>query len=415
MKAVIISTYYNYGGAEIQALLEKKYLESSGYHALLLTFDPNIQNTEDKNHINIARSKSGIIKRLNDVFINPILIKKIRKIIKEYNPDFIHMHNVTFAYKSILDATKEYYTIQTIHDYTWLCDNNGWCLWPDLTPCRDMNPKNCWKHCSGSGSIQKIRYLYRCLLRASIHKYRIKNVDCFISPSKMLKYYATKNGYKTVHIPNAIEIKTNIRSNQRIVGENDVQNSINSFGNEQARKRTVLCYGRMDEGKGIFRLLEVLKDNSFPKLKFEFIGPIANDIDKEALVDEIQRCGAHYCQQIPHEEIMKKAIDAFAIIIPSLYMENYPNAAIEGYLTGCLVSGSNRGGIKELVVDDNLLFNVLSNDEIKDCLHYLENINNVEAERIRRLQMDRYNENNVPKIFVDNIIRLVNSREYFKD
>ena len=72
----------------------------------------------------------------------------------------------------------------------------------------------------------------------------------------------------------------------------------------------------------------------------------------------LAQSGAIYEGVLTREAIMRKLAqrDAFAVIIPSVAFENYPNVGLEAIVCGCLVCGADNGGIPEMAGDRRLLF-----------------------------------------------------------
>ena len=78
--------------------------------------------------------------------------------------------------------------------------------------------------------------------------------------------------------------------------------------------------------------------------------------ESETFLRLLKKSGAIYDGEISRGELTGKLQDAFAVIIPSIDFENYPNIGLEAIACNCLVCGTDNGGIPELVASGKLLF-----------------------------------------------------------
>ncbi len=394
MNFVIISTYYKHGGAELQAIFEKRLLEQRGHKVLYLTFDPDIESgkTCECGHINIRGKYSESNKRNLKVFIDVRLMTEIQRILRRFNTDVIHMHNITYGFPTIALASRKYETLQTIHDYSCLCDKDLSCIYDNMSVCDNCSLAYCRRECFGKKTQDKIVLLYRSTIRRIHYYYRRRFIKHIISPSLKLCDYLNNYGYNAKTINNALDV---------------------SYFTEKKKlsdKRIVLMYGAIREDKGIYRLLEVYNASDYKNIKLEIVGPLENDVDIEDFNRMIQKVGATYYGAVAFEKIVKKLQEVYAVIIPSVCIENYPNVALEGIYTECVVCGSNRGGIPELITDKRLLFDVLKPKEIVDCLHFLDEMDSSTREEICKQQMNNFSKHNTPAIYLESLGSLLGER-----
>lgn len=92
----------------------------------------------------------------------------------------------------------------------------------------------------------------------------------------------------------------------------------------------------------------------------------------------------HIPGPIPREEIMKQYVQTDIICLPS-WWENMPMACIESMLCGCLVIGSNSGGIKEIIEDgeNGFLIPPKSPQALAQKIEYVLNLNEKQINQIR--------------------------------
>ena len=71
------------------------------------------------------------------------------------------------------------------------------------------------------------------------------------------------------------------------------------------------------------------------------------------------------------DEIMELYPRVYCVVVPSYWIENYPNTALEAVANKTIVIGSGRGGIPEIIRDERLLFDILDLDSFRKCLDYV--------------------------------------------
>ena len=104
------------------------------------------------------------------------------------------------------------------------------------------------------------------------------------------------------------------------------------------------------------------------------------------------------------QKLNKKKV--FAVIVPSFGMENYPTTAIEGIYGKCVVCGSNRGGVPELISEQKLLFDVEDAMDLKRCLMELNKMSDKTYKMICKRQMEMFNKNNTPEVYLNSLTEL---------
>lgn len=392
MKILIISTLYSAGGAEIQARFEKKQFERIGIETFLLTCDPQYKSYEslEKNHLNIYGDYSRTERRLYDVFIHTKLLLSIKKFVDEFRPDAIHIHNIHFAFNTICLAVKRYNVLQTIHDYSILCPR-GEMVFTDYKICTSCRYRYCISVCYRGGFYKKIKIIYQIFVRYIQKYFRNKYVKVLVAPSEHLTDECIKNGYQVNLINNGIDLEF----------FNHFKKKLNTG------KKIVLYYGAIKENKGILKLLEYYSANDYENLELHIAGKIDNSIDEKAFEREVINKGVKYCGYLTYEEIIKKLENVYSIIIPSIWMENYPNTALEGLISECVVCGSNRGGIPEIILEEKLLFDILNEHQVKECLKYIDQMTEDERKRICEKQKAQFKDKNTGDIYIQNLVNLM--------
>ena len=396
MKFLIISTNYKAGGAELQALFERKILTDYGHEVLYLTFDSTLKSGEslESQHLNLIGNYSLGNCRLERAIIDPYIIYKVKKIIKSERPDVVHYHNVSYAFNSIAIATKDIPTIQTIHDYSYLCDKPMKCVRKDYSVCNSCDKKNCRMYCFNNGFRDWFLLNYKYYVRSFSKHIRRKFIKNIISPSECLTKYLNKNGYKAITVNNPIS-----------------QSAFNGFKKNLSERnyKKILFIGSISYRKGIKQFLDAYLSKEFTNIELEIVGSIGEGITEDCFNKLINKSGAKYLGAMEYPEVVKHLEEIYAIVIPSLWMENYPNVALEGMLTDCVVFGSNRGGMTEMVVDSRLLFDILNPLDIRRCLEIIDTMDESFRNEIIRKQKEYFITHNTEDMYYNNIMSLVMS------
>lgn len=133
MKILLVNKFlYPRGGAETYFLKIGNELEKRGHNVQY--FGMYDEKNTVKNSLNLYTKNMDFhtskLKRL----LYPFKIiysfeakRKIKKIIKEFNPDIVHLNNINFQLTpSIIDMAYKMKVpiIQTVHDYQMICPNH---------------------------------------------------------------------------------------------------------------------------------------------------------------------------------------------------------------------------------------------------------------------------------------------------
>jgi glycosyltransferase involved in cell wall biosynthesis len=112
---------------------------------------------------------------------------------------------------------------------------------------------------------------------------------------------------------------------------------------------------------------------------------------------------------LEHEKLLKQFSIFSFLIVPSLWMENYPTIVIEGMINKICVIASDRGGARELLADGRgILFSWDDESSIENVIERISNIDVNEYNHIVKKAYDYVCENNNPAIYYDRLISLIN-------
>ena len=392
MRILIINEYLICGGAEQSCLKMKKLLEEHNNEVYYLTFDnqfsKNIKEVENKRNIINIPSKNNYI---NKMIFKPILYAKIRKKIKEINPQKIIVNNICSSPITQLKALQGYETYQIIRDYGVVC--------PKITSmkmnydiCKGYKYEKCLKKCMYHNS--KIQILSKLILVKKVNRLRKKIVKKVISPSEKLNEYLLDYGYDSFTVNNPME-----KNEQGLVQK--------KFDRDY---KEYVYIGMINENKGIFNFLDIYKEFSEDKnIKLKIVGKCTSRKDEERLNDFIKENDKiEFLGYKNHNDAINEIRKADFIVVPSLWIENYPTTALEGMLYGAVVIGSNRGGIPEIIGENRgFIFDILKKESIKDILDRTYCLTEKEISLIRENAYSYVTKNNSFENYYKNLMKVI--------
>lgn len=387
MKVLLINDYIEGGGAELQTKREMKNLISHNDEVLFLSFDKD--NKPIENNINVRINKTFIAKVYNKLFVNPFIKRKIKKIINEFNPDYIHINNIFACPITVYSAVKKYNSYQTIRDYVAVCSKST-CIKDDLTECEGYIHNNCKKCLKNKGF--KVKFKYSSFKR--INKYKFKSINKFICPSEALTLKCQNNNHNIECINNPFDFSKAINYEKKI---ND--------------KKIYLYYGMIEEFKGVYKLIDAFQEFSKDKdVELHFVGKVVKPEEERFDLAIKNKEKIKFLGYMKNDDILQKLKDVYCVVVPSLWIENYPNTVLEPMANKTLVIGSKRGGIKGMIANENLLFDILDDKDLLNKLEYTYfldkdtyfDIVNNNYEKIKdNNNFEKYYER-LTKLFIDN-------------
>ena len=382
MKVLIINELAKSGGAEMQTMRECALLQQFGNEARVITLDPNFPSGWiSETHYNISRKDSILKREIQMLLADKKIENELRKIIEDFNPDYIHLNNTKAHALSIFKAVEGYKCLRTIRDYGAVCPNSQ-SICADLSLCEGY--VNCWKcldKCiAKKKSLVKEVWKWICFKRRnSAQKKVIKNFAC---PSQMLTDYCNRFGLKTTCINNPFDF-------------NMLDNHLKQT---DFKRKIYLYYGQIIGFKGVEQLIEAFAEFSKGKEDVELhLAGTLPDVYKEKfqeLLNRYNQGNIQYIGKLEYNDMILELLKVHTVVIPSLWIENYPNTALEATAAGCLVLGSERGGMREIIGSNYFIFHVLDKNEFVEKLNYSYNIPQDEYERITTEGQKRVRNNN---------------------
>jgi glycosyltransferase involved in cell wall biosynthesis len=330
MKVLVINSYYYpniIGGAERSTQLIAEGMKRAGHDVMV--FCLKHAKDEEVNGVKIYRANPGkfnvdirindkgnFFQKLKNKMVetnNKTIYKELIKVIDEFKPYVAHLNNLYGLSPIVWKALKEkgVKEVQTVRDY-WFFDGFSY------------KSKN---------------FLFKMYHKHYFKKYS-KFVDIVTAPSLATLDVAKKSNLfknaKFHFVNNGIEFDLN-----------KTFELINKKKNQNINEYTYLFAGTLVEKKGILNLIEafnLLKDNKY-KLKICGDGPL-----KDKVIEATSKnSNITYLGKINKEQLYKEYESSNIVVVPSLSVEPFGMVVIEAMINGCVVIGTNYGGIHEIV------------------------------------------------------------------
>ncbi len=358
--------FYLKGGSEHVFFDTARYLEDKGHDIAFfsMTHPDNRSSPYDKYFVsNIDYGSRGLrdkIKASLKLLYSFETRGKVERLIREERPDIAHLHNIHHQISpSVLHSLKKFKIpiVLTLHDYKMVCPSYSM-IWNTKTceACRGGMYYNCFlKKCSKGSRMRSLLNTIEMYLHHKILNI-YKSVDIFISPSMFLKNKLKEMGFKgnIAYLPNFIK-------SEKIIPRYDWD------------EKSIVYFGRLSREKGLFDLIDAVKDIKGVTLKIIGQGPIEEEIKDKINIEKIDNVAllGYKKEDSLKDEIRKSMF----VILPSTCFENNPRSIIEAFALGKPVVGSRIGGIPELVKDNQtgLTFTAGDSDDLRLKIKYLMN------------------------------------------
>lgn len=346
MRVAVINELIECGGTEVQTAREVNNFRNHGDEVLHITLDDNCPLIIDDFRCNIPLNWNRIHVAKGKLISDRWLYKKLSTVLDSFSPDVVHVNNIVRAPFSVYKAVEPYKTVLTIRDYSAVCPK-GTNIHGDYSSCEKCSVKDCLTCSSSMWELLKVPYFFYKTYR------RNKTFNRIVSPSKELARYYTQRTDEAICINNPFE-----------GFDCNVEKQIKS-------KKRYLYFGSIEKKKGVVNLIEAWKTFSKNKDDVElcFAGKVNANFEKifNSLIKEMDNIT--YLGWLNQEEISDLFAEIYCVVVPSLWMENYPNTVLESIAHKTLVVGSNRGGIPELIKRETLLFDAVSPQSICETLN----------------------------------------------
>jgi glycosyltransferase involved in cell wall biosynthesis len=380
-----------FGGAEVQTFREAALLRERGHEVMVLTFDREFGWIDEPHHKNLPVSQGAVRKAVARFGSDSSVVRRIRKVLLDFGPDVVHINNAWRFGVSTFRATVDIPALQTIRDYSAVCprktavDTTG-------VACEGYRQNNCVSRCGLS-----VRTTLGRLALASYNRERAAAVNQMLAPSQALAAAATSNALPTKPLPNPFEFAALVKDG-----------STNGFVPPQ-EKRNYFYYGMVSRQKGVEHLLSAWAEfcKRHDTAQLTIAGAVDPDYESDFRL-ALARCSrVNFVGRLEMSDIMSLYANIYCVVVPSLWLENYPNTVLEAQANKVLAIGSDRGGIPELIRDERLRFQIASKHSMDECLEYSWNLSESTYGELVNRAFERVTTENSPDRFVDALTELM--------
>jgi len=291
-------------------------------------------------------SKNKFIYKITAFFNIYHLIKLCFLLYKNKDIKVVHFHWTLYSLSPSIYLIKRFFDIkiiQTIHAFQYYCPRLYW-IYEDWSICKYWFNctrclyKNCYSYFIGKQYIFWYRFKW---LKIAINRFFIRRyVGKFICPSKKLQEYMIKTlnleETKTLYLPNFIDIERNEYPNY-----------------ETINNTKFLFVWRLSKVKWIdiaIKSINYLVYKWIKDIYFNIIGdwPEKQRLEKMVINLWLQK-NINFLWKINNKELWEYYNNAWAILIPSVCLENNPLVALESMKYGRPIIASNIWWIPDLV------------------------------------------------------------------
>ena len=349
LRFLIINEYKNFGGTENSVWKIRQILTSHGHEVFLIYIHVGQDEILGEKEY-VLNPRFGIFDKL---FYNPLLAHKLKQILCTISPDVIILNNVFSAPITVLSTLKDYKVLHMVRDYAAVCPKST-CITDSGEVCSGFELKKCLYECKYHNS--KIKLFIKLLLTKRIDGLRMRYVHKSLPPSRALSEYLIQYGHRSSPL--------NDPSEYGECPEKCMSDDYHKY----------IYLGVVNDNKGVYDLVQAFKLASFSrKCELHIYGHPATNYDYMKITSLIKSCDRiFYHGSIPHEEVQSVLKDAYALIVPSKWLENYPGTCLEGMANKLLVIASDRGGMKEQLSDGRGIIFRFGVDELVDALYKAE-------------------------------------------
>ena len=354
VRILFIHTKYlqSAGGEDTAVQAESEQMRSKGHDVRVHFFD----------NASVATGIKGKLKAGVYAIYNRKSAAEIKKVINDFKPDVVHVHNFFFAASpSVLMQVHKLRIplVVTIHNYRLVCANalllrdGNIC---ELCVSHDFPWYGVKYKCYHDSAVQSAAIG----AMAAVHKWlgTWKNVvDAYITPSGFAKN-------KLVHS------SFNVSAEKILVKPNFIRDP--GMADPPARKDFFLFVGRLSPEKGVNVVLkawEFLKDQ---KLVIVGDGP-----EREKLTSEYGELNnIRFAGHQSNEQVIALMKECRALIFPSIWYEGLPVTLIEAFATGTPVIASDLGAMSEMITNNKngLLFDARNSQKLAESVRNINEI-----------------------------------------
>lgn len=358
MRILLVNKYwYLRGGTETVLFATKKLLEDHGHTVEVFGMKDDKNIFTNKYFIDkIDYQNQNLFQKIIHAFkfvYNKDAKNKFEELVKEFQPDVVHFHNIYHQLSfSLLAVIKKYNlpAVMTLHDYQLISPNYNLFHHNRIDEsCLNGKYYKCLYH----NCLENISATWLAVLTAYFVKWKKypKYIRQFISPSQFLKNKFVESGFS----PDKITVIGNPISIEKI---------------DYVDGEGVVYFGRLSMEKGLDILLVVAK--SLPNINFKIAGVGPVEVDLKQKIDQEGIKNVSLVGFKKGRDLDDLINNSRLVIAPSVWYENCPLSVLEAVTAGKLVIASRIGGLPEILSDD-LLFETGNVTELAEKINFWYN------------------------------------------
>lgn len=327
MKILLIHTYYQQSGGE-DTVFQQEYS--------LLAEDNIVEKISFQN----KKGLKGMIQFLFSIW-NIYAAIKVRKKIKLFQPDIIHLHNWHYASGPLIIRTikkKKIPLIITLHNYRLICPS-GILMHKGIIYTKSINKRFPYQAIKDKVFRDSLFQTFWVAFIVWFHKI----LSTWNMPQK---YIALTDFAKILFTESSIRID----KNRFIVKPNFSENPLLECN---LKKSDFLFIGRISEEKGIRCLLEAFKKVHYT-IKIGGEGPLVNEV----ILAGKEHPNIQYLGKLEKALVVYYMQNSSILVFPSIWYEGMPMTIIEALALGTPVLASNLGAMTSMIQNEynGLLF-----------------------------------------------------------
>lgn len=369
---VVHNKYQQRGGEDSVVDAEIALLEQNGHRVVL--FEKNNHDIVDLPKLQLA---------LGTVWSNPSA-KEFASALDSFKPDIVHVHNTFPLISPAIYWVAHRHNVpvvQTLHNFRLFCPQGM--LLRESKVCEECLGRLPWR-----GVIHKCyrqSYVQSAVLSSMLVTHRLVGTW----QTKVSRYIALNNFCRDKFIAGGLPAdKISIKPN------------FVDFGTPEIYTRSGLLYvGRLSHEKGISTLAKAMQIE--PHLSMR----VAGTGDEEPLLKPLSNITL--LGMLNQDAIRDEMYRASALVMPSIWYENFPRTLVEAFACGLPVVASRIGALAELVEDGvtGLLFDPSNSEDLAKKIRWIRE--NPEAmEKMGQSARQHYLNSFTPEINYEQLISI---------
>ena len=290
------------------------------------------------------------IRAFRDVAWSEKSYREIRKVVKDFKPDIMHVHNYWLVLTpSIFAAARScgVKTVLTLHNYRLICPGGQLMKNGKICElCLAGNPYHSLVHrCYPDQSFLKSYLSLILYLKTKRRSFLADGVDAYIA--------LTNFGRSKF-------IEAGLQDEKIFVKPNFMNDPMKTIPQVTQNTEGTLFVGRLSSEKGITTLLKAWDGLDYP-LGIAGDGPLLEVMRRNAPVS------VEFLGWQSHEEILKRLHESSFFVFPSEWYEGFPLSLLEAMALGKAVIASDLGPRREMIQDgvNGLLFQAGNPDDLR--------------------------------------------------